>query len=63
MNRFDMKDKEKDKKAKVDLSNIPVESSLGLLAVGDIAFAAWRKIKKENNIVKGTKLKEDTIDE
>ncbi len=31
------------------LSQIPIESSLGHLAIGDIAFSAWRGIKKENN--------------
>ena len=39
-----------DKKMKVKLSEIPLESSLGLLALGDIAFVAWREIKKSNNI-------------
>lgn len=27
-------------------SEIPLESNLGLLAYGDIAFTAWREIKK-----------------
>ena len=29
-------------------SDIPLDSSLGLLAFGDIAFEAWRKLKKRN---------------
>ena len=29
-------------------SEIPLESNLGLLAYGDIAFTAWRKLKKES---------------
>ncbi len=45
-----MEGKEKDKKMKINLSNIPIDSSLGLLAVGDVAFVEWRKIKKANNI-------------
>ncbi len=32
-------------------SEIPLESSLGLLAYGDIAFIAWREKKKINNIL------------
>ena len=34
----------------ISLDKIPIESSLGLLAIGDIAFEAWRKVKIENNI-------------
>ena len=49
-NNIKMKGKEKDKKLKINLSNIPVDSSLGLLAIGDIAFTEWRKIKKTHNI-------------
>ncbi len=45
-----MKVENKDKKLKINLSNIPVESSLGLLALGDITFVEWRKVKKANNI-------------
>lgn len=30
-------------------SDIPLESNLGLLAYGDIAFVAWRKLKKASN--------------
>lgn len=33
---------------KIKLLDIPIESSLGLLAYGDIAFRAWRKRKIEN---------------
>lgn len=45
-----MEGKEKDKKMKINLSNIPIDSSLGLLAIGDIAFVEWRKIKTAHNI-------------
>ena len=41
--------KKSNDKVFVSLSEIPVESSLGLLAYGDIAFKAWREIKKNNN--------------
>lgn len=58
-----MKGEEIDKKAKVNLSNIPIDSSLGLLAIGDVAFVEWRKLKKANNIVKGVKVKKNTINE
>lgn len=34
-------------------SEIPLESNLGLLAYGDIAFTAWRKLKKESQIEDG----------
>lgn len=33
----------------IDFSNMPLSSSLGHLAYGDLAFTAWRKLKKENN--------------
>ncbi len=33
----------------LDFSKIPIDSSLGLLAYGDIAFTAWRKLKKDLN--------------
>ncbi len=37
-----------------DPDNIPVEGSLGLLALGDVGFEAWRKAKghlrNNNNI-------------
>ncbi|MEP0262777.1 hypothetical protein [Dokdonia sp.] len=58
-----MERKKKDKKIKIDLSNVPVDSSLGLLAVGDIAFVEWRKVKKAHNIVKGVKVIENNTDE
>ena len=29
-------------------SEIPIDGNLGLLAYGDIAFTAWRKLKKES---------------
>jgi len=37
------------KRSILDLNNIPLDSSLGHLAIGDIAFEAWRKMKQENN--------------
>lgn len=58
-----MEGKDKDAKMKINLSNMSVDSSLGLLAVGDVAFVEWRKVKKAHNIVKGIKVKEDNIDE
>lgn len=39
-----------DKRLIMKLSDIPLESSLGLLAYGDIAFEAWREKKKQANI-------------
>ncbi|MGJ8592005.1 MAG: hypothetical protein ACSHXF_05630 [Aquaticitalea sp.] len=38
-----------DERLTINESNIPLESSLGLLAYGDIAFTAWRKIKRETS--------------
>lgn len=35
-----------DEKINFKSDEIPLESSLGLLAFGDIAFTAWRKLKK-----------------
>ena len=32
----------------IKTSEIPIESSLGLLAFGDIAFTAWRELKKQS---------------
>ncbi len=52
-----MKDEDIDKKLKINLANIPVDGSLGLLALGDIAFVEWRKVKKANNVVKGAIIK------
>ena len=37
-------------KKKITLNNVPVSGSLGLLAYGDLAFDAWRKVKIENNL-------------
>jgi len=37
------------KRMKIKPSEIPLESSLGFLAIGDIAFTAWREVKKANN--------------
>ncbi|MDA9276849.1 hypothetical protein N9P56_00565 [Flavobacteriaceae bacterium] len=37
---------------KVDFSKMPVSSSLGHLAYGDLAFTAWRKIKVDKNLTK-----------
>ncbi|MBT8182873.1 MAG: hypothetical protein KJO53_14930 [Eudoraea sp.] len=37
-------------KREIDFSNMPLSSSLGHLAYGDLAFTAWRKIKKEHNL-------------
>lgn len=36
--------------------DIPVLGSLGILALGDIGFEAWRKVKQERN--KGKRLNE-----
>ncbi|WP_299763581.1 hypothetical protein [uncultured Dokdonia sp.] len=49
-----MENKELGKKMKVSLSNMPIDSSLGHLAIGDIAFVEWRKLKIANGIKKGT---------
>lgn len=54
-----MRGKEKDNKLKINLSNIPIDSSLGLLAVGDIAFVEWRKIKTAHNAILDAKSKKD----
>ncbi|MBK5213479.1 MAG: hypothetical protein JJE55_07455 [Flavobacteriaceae bacterium] len=45
---MDKKIIKKEEKVKINLSEIPLNSSLGFLAYGDIAFKAWRKIKIEN---------------
>ena len=34
---------------KIDLLNVPLSSSLGHLAYGDLAFTAWRELKKKQN--------------
>ncbi|NND87699.1 MAG: hypothetical protein HKM28_00465 [Flavobacteriaceae bacterium] len=41
------------KKMQIDINNFPVNSSLGHLALGDVAFAVWREVKKKNNINEG----------
>lgn len=33
----------------INFENFPINSSLGHLAFGDLAFAKWREIKKEHN--------------
>lgn len=38
--------KKKVKRELFDPNNIPVKGSLGILALGDIGFEAWRKVKK-----------------
>lgn len=44
---MDKNNKTKGLKKDLDFSVIPISSSLGLLAYGDIAFKAWRKLKIE----------------
>jgi len=41
----------------MELSDIPLDSSLGLLALGDVAFEAWREVKKINNIREQNEIK------
>lgn len=41
-----MKEK-KTKKANPESFRIPVEGSIGLLALGDVGLKAWRKARKE----------------
>ena len=43
------KDNTKKEHLRVKDSDIPLESNLGLLAYGDIAFVAWRNLKKASN--------------
>lgn len=38
------------KREKFDPNKVPLKGSLGLLALGDIGFEAWRKVKIMNNI-------------
>lgn len=38
--------KEKVERELFDPDKVPVKGSLGLLALGDIGFEAWRKVKK-----------------
>jgi hypothetical protein len=35
----------------INLSEVPLSSSLGLLAYGDLAFEAWRLKKKQAGII------------
>ena len=44
-----MKENKGTGKLKQSLDQIPFDSSLGLLAIGDIAFEAWREVKKKHN--------------
>ncbi len=41
-------DKQRDSNFKLD--DVPLESSLGFLAIGDIAFEKWREVKKKYNM-------------
>ena len=34
----------------IDQSRVSLLGSLGLLALGDVGFVAWRKVKVENNL-------------
>lgn len=43
------KHKSQSEKKPIALSQITLDGSLGLLALGDVAFTAWRKVKKEHN--------------
>jgi hypothetical protein len=38
------------KRVQLNLSNIPREISLGHLAMGDLVFEEWRRVKKEYNL-------------
>ena len=40
----------KQNKFNIDFSKMSINSSLGYLAYGDLAFKAWREIKKANNL-------------
>lgn len=42
--------KNKAKRERFDPDNIPILGSLGILALGDIGFEAWRNKKIQNNI-------------
>lgn len=35
-----------------DPKKVPLLGSLGLLAIGDIGFVAWRQEKVKNNLIK-----------
>lgn len=41
-------DTNQDKKLEMNLSKLPLNGNLGLLAYGDIAFEAWRDLKRAN---------------
>lgn len=41
--------KNKEERERFDPDNLPILGSLGILALGDIGFEAWRKIKTKNN--------------
>jgi hypothetical protein len=47
-----MTKKKVDPKAKIEIENIPLSSSLSLLAYGEVAFKQWRKVKIAANISK-----------
>jgi len=49
MTSFDMK-KPKEFNNIYNKISVPLESSLGHLAYGDLAFEAWREKKKQRNI-------------
>jgi hypothetical protein len=34
-----------------DPNSVPLIGSLGILALGDVGFEAWRKVKIENNLI------------
>ena len=42
--------KNNSERARFDPDNVPLLGSLGLLALGDVGFEAWRKAKIENNL-------------
>lgn len=54
-----MEHKKKNKKIKMNLSDITIDSSLGLLALGDVAFTEWRKVKTLHNLETSAENKED----
>ncbi len=50
-----MKKEKNNEKSILNSSQITLESSLGLLAFGDIAFTAWRRLKKQERDKKNEK--------
>ncbi len=40
--------KEKVKRERFDPENIPIVGSLGILAIGDVGFEAWRKVREKH---------------